>query len=158
MPERACMCPWEFAVNPFRVAGSVYYVGNREVSSHLIDTGNRLILIDTGFPQTLHLLTESIRRLGFDPDDIARGLLEVMSDEITWHRFARTGRRRVHDRYTWENTARNFEHILAGIVQDPPHPPPPEGLPVLPYFLHPSPENDISLEELAKLYFGRDDT
>jgi sucrose-phosphate synthase len=93
----------------------------------------------------------------FDPDDIARGLLEVLSDEVTWHRYARAGRRRVHDRYTWDNTARNFEHILAGMIHDPPHPPPPEGLPILPYFLHPSPENDIPLEELAELYFGEDE-
>ena len=93
----------------------------------------------------------------FNPDDIARGLLEAMSDEVTWHRYARAGRRRVHDRYTWDNTARNFEHILAGIIHDPPHPQPPEGLPILPYFLDPSPENDIPLEDLAELYFGKDE-
>jgi metallo-beta-lactamase class B len=40
------------------------------VSSHLVDTGEGLILLDTAFPQTVYLLLESIRRLGFDPDDI----------------------------------------------------------------------------------------
>lgn len=70
MPADVITRPWEFAVPPFRVAGNVYYVGNRDVSSHLIDTGEGLILLDTAFPQTLYLLLESVRRLGFDPDDI----------------------------------------------------------------------------------------
>jgi metallo-beta-lactamase class B len=64
------MYPWRFRVAPFRIAGNLYYVGNADVSSHLIDTGDGLILIDTAFPQTVYLLLESIRRLGFDPDDI----------------------------------------------------------------------------------------
>ncbi len=65
-----CKYPWKFAVKPFRIAGSLYYVGNRTVSSHLIDTGDGLILIDTTFPQTVYLLLESIRVLGFDPREI----------------------------------------------------------------------------------------
>jgi metallo-beta-lactamase class B len=65
-----CMHPWQFAVAPFRIAGTIYYVGNRNVSSHLIDTGDGLILVDTAFPQSAYLLLESIRRLGFNPDDI----------------------------------------------------------------------------------------
>jgi metallo-beta-lactamase class B len=71
MPYEVCTNPWEWAVAPFNIMGDLYYVGNRCVSSHLIDTGEGLILIDTAFPQTLYLLLESIRRLGFNPDDIA---------------------------------------------------------------------------------------
>jgi metallo-beta-lactamase class B len=67
----ACIHPWGQAVAPFHIAGNLYYVGNRNVSSHLIDTGAGLILLDTAFPQTVYLLLESIRRLGFNPDDIA---------------------------------------------------------------------------------------
>jgi sucrose-phosphate synthase len=88
----------------------------------------------------------------FDPADIARGLLRVLGDEPTWRHYAEAGRRRVHDRYTWESTARQFEQILAGLTDDPPHPPLPKGLPIHPYFLQPTPENDIPLEELADLY------
>lgn len=65
-----CVHPWAYYVEPFRIAGGLYYVGNRDVSSHLIDTGKGLILLDTTFPQTLYLLLESIRRLGFDPADL----------------------------------------------------------------------------------------
>ncbi|MDY7039498.1 MAG: glycosyltransferase [Chloroflexota bacterium] len=89
----------------------------------------------------------------FDPEDIARGLLRVLSDEAVWRHYAKAGRRRVHDRYTWEGAARNFEEILLGLASDPPHPPRPDGLPVHPYFLRPVPENDIPLEELAGIYF-----
>jgi len=71
MAADICERPWEFAVEPFRIAGNLYYVGNRDVSCHLIDCGVGLILIDTAFPQTLYLLLESIRRLGFDPRQIA---------------------------------------------------------------------------------------
>ena len=85
----------------------------------------------------------------FDPADIARGLLRVLGDEATWRHYAEAGRRRVHDRYTWESTARQFEQVLAGLTR---HPPRPKGLPIHPYFLQPTPENDIPLEELADLY------
>lgn len=60
--------PWKFYVEPFRIAGGLYFVGNADVSVYLIDTGDGLILLDTAFPQTLYLLLESIRRLGFDPE------------------------------------------------------------------------------------------
>ncbi|WP_308588958.1 MBL fold metallo-hydrolase [uncultured Oscillibacter sp.] len=55
---------------PFCIAGNLYYVGNALVSSHLIDTGEGLILIDTAFPQTRSLLIQSIWEMGFDPKDI----------------------------------------------------------------------------------------
>ncbi len=71
MPAEVCTHPWMYAVEPFRIAGGLYYVGNRDVSCHLIDTGDGLILLDTAFPQTVYLLLESIRRLGFDPNEVA---------------------------------------------------------------------------------------
>ena len=63
--------PWEAYGEPFRIAGNLYYVGTNDVSCHLIDTGDGLILMDTAYPQTVYLVLESIRRLGFDPHDIA---------------------------------------------------------------------------------------
>ncbi len=62
--------PWEGAMEPFRIVGNVYYVGTFQASSHLIDTGEGLILIDTGYDNTLYLLMDSIHRLGFDPKEI----------------------------------------------------------------------------------------
>jgi metallo-beta-lactamase class B len=75
MPVEICTHPWKFRVEPFRIAGRLYYVGNRNVSSHLIDTGDGFLLLDAGFPQTAYQLLESIRRLGFNPDDIKTILL-----------------------------------------------------------------------------------
>lgn len=66
-PHRA---PWAYAVSPFEMVPGVYYVGNRSVSSHLLDTGEGLLLLDTTYGETAYLLLESIRTLGFDPRDI----------------------------------------------------------------------------------------
>jgi metallo-beta-lactamase class B len=74
--KRTCYCPWEAAVEPFCVAPRVYYVGGNDwVASYLIDSGEGLILIDTAMQEMLYLVTESIRKLGYDPKDIRKILL-----------------------------------------------------------------------------------
>ena len=62
--------PWEYDIQPFQITDNVWYVGNSQVGSHLIDTGDGLVLLDSGWPSTLYLLLESIREAGFDPADI----------------------------------------------------------------------------------------
>lgn len=62
--------PDAYAIDPFRIFGNLYYVGDRKVTSHLIDTGAGLILFDTGYGHTTHMLLDSVRQLGFDPMDI----------------------------------------------------------------------------------------
>ncbi|MCD8363314.1 MAG: MBL fold metallo-hydrolase [Lachnospiraceae bacterium] len=62
--------PWVTKVPPIHICGRVYYVGNLNVASHLIDTGEGLLLIDTPFIQQMPLLIDSIYRLGFRVDDI----------------------------------------------------------------------------------------
>ena len=57
-------------IKPFKIFGNLYYVGDKKVCVHLIDTGEGLILLDAGFPQTIHMLTDSIYTLGFNPRDI----------------------------------------------------------------------------------------
>jgi metallo-beta-lactamase class B len=69
-PEHITRSPWRYDIAPFRIADNVYYVGNTSVSSHLFDTGEGLLLLDTGYMETGYLLLESIRELGFDPHDI----------------------------------------------------------------------------------------
>ncbi len=61
---------YEGAMEPFKIAGNVYFVGTFPASSHLIDTGDGLILIDTGYSDTLFLLINSIYKLGFSPYNI----------------------------------------------------------------------------------------
>lgn len=60
----------DFAVEPFRIFGNLYYVGDKKVCCHLLDTGDGLILFDTGYRNAAHLYLESTRKLGFDPADI----------------------------------------------------------------------------------------
>lgn len=74
--NRTCYRPWEAAVEPFCVAPQVYYVGGNDwVACYLIDTGEGLILIDAAMQEIMYLVTESIRRLGFDPLNIKKILL-----------------------------------------------------------------------------------
>jgi len=57
-------------IKPFKIADELYYVGDKKVCIHLIDTGNGLILLDSGYPGTAHLLIDSIWRAGFDPQNV----------------------------------------------------------------------------------------
>ena len=62
--------PDNYAIDSFQIFGNLYYVGDKKVCSHLIDTGDGLILFDTGYGHTTHMMLNSIRSLGFDPMDI----------------------------------------------------------------------------------------
>lgn len=62
--------PDDYAIAPFQIFGNLYYVGDQKVTSHLIDTGDGLILFDTGYGHTTHMMLDSIRGAGFDPKDI----------------------------------------------------------------------------------------
>lgn len=62
--------PENYRLAPFRIFGNLYYVGDKKVCCHLIDTGAGLILFDTGYGHETDFLLENIRTLGFDPKDI----------------------------------------------------------------------------------------
>lgn len=62
--------PYLMDREPFRIAGNLYYVGNLWCSSHLIDTGEGLILLDTPCGSGLPGLLNNIWRLGFNPADL----------------------------------------------------------------------------------------
>ena len=40
--------PEQFRMEPFRIFGNLYYVGDKKACPYLIDTGDGLIMIDTG--------------------------------------------------------------------------------------------------------------
>jgi metallo-beta-lactamase class B len=61
---------WNQPVEPFRIAGNVYYVGASDVTSYLIATPKGLILIDSGFRETVPLIRKSIVKLGFKFEDV----------------------------------------------------------------------------------------
>lgn len=74
--ERACRRPWEAYVPPFRIAPHLFYIsGNDWVACYLIETSEGLILIDTAMHETLYLMLENIRMIGYKPQDIKKILL-----------------------------------------------------------------------------------
>lgn len=57
-------------IKPFKLCENVYFVGSTRVSVHLIDTEEGLVIIDTGYPDMLEQILESIHMLGFDEKNI----------------------------------------------------------------------------------------
>jgi metallo-beta-lactamase class B len=58
------------AVEPVHIIGNIYYVGTNAVSSFLIVTPSGHILLDSGFNQSVPLIRDGIRKLGFRFEDI----------------------------------------------------------------------------------------
>jgi metallo-beta-lactamase class B len=71
---------WEEPAQPLHIAGPLYFVGTQGLGSYLITTPQGHILLGTGTPSSGPMIAESIRALGFRPEDI-RVLL-------TWHAHA----------------------------------------------------------------------
>ena len=61
---------WERYIKPSRLIGNLYFVGTYEASTHIIDTGEGLILIDPGYSESLYMVINNIWELGFKPTDI----------------------------------------------------------------------------------------
>lgn len=57
-------------VHPFRIYGNVWYVGDSWVCVHLIDTGDGLLLIDSGNCGAAAMLVQAIWEAGFRPQDV----------------------------------------------------------------------------------------
>ena len=59
--------PSQERIAPFKIFGPLYFCGAHFGTSHLIDSGDGLILLDSGVERTAAWLIESIWELGFDP-------------------------------------------------------------------------------------------
>lgn len=57
-------------VEPFRIAGNLYYVGANDVSAFLITGPVGHIVIDGGYPTTAPMIMGSIAKLGFNIKDV----------------------------------------------------------------------------------------
>ena len=57
-------------ITPFRLAGNIFFVGTYKESSHLIDTGDGLILLDVGFEANADIVIDSMNMLGYSASDI----------------------------------------------------------------------------------------
>lgn len=56
-------------VEPFRIAGNIYYIGSNDVTSYLIVTPKGNIIIDSGMKEMVPQVTANIAKLGFRPAD-----------------------------------------------------------------------------------------
>lgn len=61
---------WNQPFKPLRIIGNVHYVGASGVSSYLITSPAGHVLIDTGFEQTVPIIRENVKTLGFRMEDI----------------------------------------------------------------------------------------
>jgi metallo-beta-lactamase class B len=61
---------WTTPFPPFRIAGNLYYVGNRDLASYLIATPKGLILINSDLVADVPLIEKSVATLGFRFSDI----------------------------------------------------------------------------------------
>lgn len=66
-PEEAS---WNQPVMPFRIIGNLYYVGASDITSYLIATPKGLILLDSGFAETVPQVEANIKTLGFKLSDV----------------------------------------------------------------------------------------
>lgn len=61
---------WNQPVEPYRIAGNLYYVGASDITSFLIATPEGHILLDGGFVETVPIIRENVRKLGFRLEDV----------------------------------------------------------------------------------------
>ena len=61
---------WNRPVNPFRIAGNLYYVGASDVTAFLITTPDGHIVLDGGLEETAPMILANIRKLGFKVSDV----------------------------------------------------------------------------------------
>ena len=57
-------------VEPFQMAGNLYYVGANDVTSYLITSPQGHVLIDGGYPGTAKMIMANIAKLGFKITDV----------------------------------------------------------------------------------------
>lgn len=61
---------WEEPDEPVRIVGPVYFVGTKGLGCFLFATSEGLVLMNTGMPSSGPMIADSIRKLGFRPEDI----------------------------------------------------------------------------------------
>lgn len=61
---------WSRDVEPFRIAGNLYYVGTEDLACYLVTTPQGHILINTGLAESVSMIRSHIEKLGFKFSDI----------------------------------------------------------------------------------------
>jgi metallo-beta-lactamase class B len=61
---------WEEPTEPERIVGPIHFVGTKGLGVFLFATSEGHILMNTGMPSSGPMIVDSIRKLGFKPEDI----------------------------------------------------------------------------------------
>jgi len=61
---------WEEPAEPVKIVGPLYFVGTKGLGVFLLTTFEGHILTNTGMPSSGPMIVDSIRKLGFRPEDI----------------------------------------------------------------------------------------
>lgn len=61
---------WDEPAEPIKIVGPLYFVGTQGLSSWYFHTPDGGILLNTGTPNSGPMIAESIRKLGFKPEEI----------------------------------------------------------------------------------------
>jgi len=61
---------WEEPAEPIKIVGPLYFVGTKGLGVFLFTTSEGHILMNTGMPSSGPMIVESIRKLGFKPEDV----------------------------------------------------------------------------------------
>ena len=61
---------WEGAFSPVKVFGNLYFVGTVPASTHILDTGDGLIMFDSGYQHSLYLVIHNMHLMGLDPRNL----------------------------------------------------------------------------------------
>ncbi len=81
---------WNQPVEPYRIMGPLYYVGASDLAIFLITTPEGHILVNSGFAETVPLIRESMRKLGFRFEDVKVLLAShAHSDHVAGHVLVR---------------------------------------------------------------------
>jgi len=90
-----------------------------------------------------------------DPEDlkeIGEGLLKVLESEDNYIYYKNAGINRVFDKFTWDNTAKNYLEIIKEKMNNNQY----KTIEIPEYFFSPNKKNEISLEWLEKTYLKGD--
>jgi metallo-beta-lactamase class B len=61
---------WNQPVEPYRIIGNVYYVGASDIASFLIATPAGHVILDAGFEETVPIIRDNVKKLGFKIEDV----------------------------------------------------------------------------------------
>ena len=61
---------YENEFSPVRIFGNLYFVGTVPASTHILDTGEGLIMFDSGYRHSLHVVLHNMELMNLNPTDL----------------------------------------------------------------------------------------